>query len=145
MRVEWNRYRTLVDRLLGVRLTPVARVVNRNVSYEYMNRQMVWHTFTVCLLFLRHSDDIDHRYRSFSCSSSPSLTPANSNDPPENSCRRCVNSQYFLSPCAQTMTRMMLLARGSMPPLPRASVQFVPRTRQHSCQRTLRHQSTHTH
>ena len=42
-----GRYRTLTDRLLQMRLVPARKLVRRNVSYEFMNRQMVWHAFTV--------------------------------------------------------------------------------------------------
>lgn len=49
----WNgRYRTLTDRLLQMRLAPARRLVRRNVSYEFMNRQMVWHAFTEFLIFI---------------------------------------------------------------------------------------------
>ncbi|CDO76256.1 hypothetical protein BN946_scf184470.g14 [Trametes cinnabarina] len=49
----WNgRYRTLADRLLGLRLVASRRHFQREVSYEFMNRQMVWHAFTEFLLFL---------------------------------------------------------------------------------------------
>lgn len=49
----WNgRYRTLADRLLQMRLAPARRLVKRNVSYEFMNRQMVWHAFTEFLIFM---------------------------------------------------------------------------------------------
>ncbi|KAH9977897.1 Pex12 amino terminal region-domain-containing protein [Lactifluus volemus] len=49
----WDgQYRTTVDRLLGMRLVPSRRLVRRNVSYEFMNRQMVWHAFTEFLIFL---------------------------------------------------------------------------------------------
>ncbi|KAF7776033.1 hypothetical protein Agabi119p4_4426 [Agaricus bisporus var. burnettii] len=49
----WNgRYRTLADRLLHMRLVPSRGRVERDVSYEFMNRQMVWHAFTEFLLFL---------------------------------------------------------------------------------------------
>ncbi|QRW02091.1 peroxisomal biogenesis factor 2 [Ceratobasidium sp. AG-Ba] len=49
----WNgRYRTLADRLLGLRLEPIKRLVTRSVNYDFMNRQMVWHAFTEFLLFL---------------------------------------------------------------------------------------------
>ena len=41
------RYRTLADRLLQLPLEPARKLVKRNVSYEFMNRQMVWHAFTV--------------------------------------------------------------------------------------------------
>ncbi|KAF9057693.1 peroxisomal biogenesis factor 2 [Panaeolus papilionaceus] len=48
----WNgRYRTLADRLLMMKLVPSRRLVKRDVSYEFMNRQMVWHAFTEFLLF----------------------------------------------------------------------------------------------
>ncbi|KDQ64645.1 hypothetical protein JAAARDRAFT_167135 [Jaapia argillacea MUCL 33604] len=47
-----GRYRTLADRLFGLSLVPSQRLVRRNVSYEFMNRQMVWHAFTEFLLFL---------------------------------------------------------------------------------------------
>ncbi|CCM04786.1 uncharacterized protein FIBRA_06979 [Fibroporia radiculosa] len=49
----WNgRYRTVIDRLLGLRLVSARRMARRDVSYEFMNRQMVWHAFTEFLLFL---------------------------------------------------------------------------------------------
>ncbi|KAF8272543.1 Pex12 amino terminal region-domain-containing protein [Lactarius quietus] len=49
----WNgQYRTTVDRLLGMKLVPSRRLIRRNVSYEFMNRQMVWHAFTEFLVFL---------------------------------------------------------------------------------------------
>jgi peroxin-2 len=38
-----------VDRLLNLQLAPATRLVKREVSYEFMNRQMVWHAFTVRL------------------------------------------------------------------------------------------------
>jgi len=49
----WDgQYRTTVDRLLGMKLVPSRRLVRRNVSYDFMNRQMVWHAFTEFLIFL---------------------------------------------------------------------------------------------
>ncbi|EKM59328.1 uncharacterized protein PHACADRAFT_136918 [Phanerochaete carnosa HHB-10118-sp] len=49
----WNgRYRMLADRLLRMRLVSTQRITSRDVSYEFMNRQMVWHAFTEFLLFL---------------------------------------------------------------------------------------------
>ncbi|KAI0660926.1 peroxisomal biogenesis factor 2 [Cubamyces menziesii] len=49
----WNgRYRTIADRLLRLRLVAARRNFQREVSYEFMNRQMVWHAFTEFLLFL---------------------------------------------------------------------------------------------
>ncbi|KAF8195735.1 Pex12 amino terminal region-domain-containing protein [Mycena galopus ATCC 62051] len=49
----WDgRFRTVADRLLNMRLVPSRRLVRRDVNYEFMNRQMVWHAFTEFLLFL---------------------------------------------------------------------------------------------
>jgi peroxin-2 len=47
-----GRYRTLTDRLLRLRLTPSSHSASREVSFEYLNRQLVWHAFTEFLLFL---------------------------------------------------------------------------------------------
>jgi len=42
-----------------MRLVPSHRLVTRDVSYEFMNRQMVWHAFTVCLIARAISHDTD--------------------------------------------------------------------------------------
>ena len=42
-----GRYRTMVDRVLGMRLIYDKREVSRNVSFEFLNRQLVWEAFTV--------------------------------------------------------------------------------------------------
>jgi len=47
-----GKYRTILDRLLRLRLAPGSSQVNREVSFEYLNRQLVWHAFTEFLLFL---------------------------------------------------------------------------------------------
>lgn len=47
-----GRYRTITDRLLRLRLTPSSHSTSREVSFEYLNRQLVWHAFTEFLLFL---------------------------------------------------------------------------------------------
>lgn len=47
-----GKYRTLLDRVLRLRLTPSTNQVSREVSFEYLNRQLVWHAFTEFLLFL---------------------------------------------------------------------------------------------
>lgn len=47
-----GRYRTITDRLLRLRLTPTSHSTSREVSFEYLNRQLVWHAFTEFLLFL---------------------------------------------------------------------------------------------
>src|SRR5690606_22991575 len=45
-------YRTLLDRFLRMRLVAPNRMVPREVSFEYLNRQLVWHAFTEFLLFI---------------------------------------------------------------------------------------------
>ena len=47
-----GRYRTLLDRILRMRLVPPSHQISREVSFEYLNRQLVWHAFTEFLLFL---------------------------------------------------------------------------------------------
>ncbi|SPO02195.1 probable peroxisome assembly protein [Cephalotrichum gorgonifer] len=47
-----GRYRTLLDRVLRLRLAPPTSQVSREVSFEYQNRQLVWHAFTEFLLFI---------------------------------------------------------------------------------------------
>ncbi|KAK1080934.1 peroxisome assembly protein (Peroxin-2) [Friedmanniomyces endolithicus] len=47
-----GRYRTLADHLLRLRLVPGSDQTSREVSFEYLNRQLVWHAFTEFLLFL---------------------------------------------------------------------------------------------
>ncbi|KAF3913669.1 hypothetical protein AA313_de0200219 [Arthrobotrys entomopaga] len=47
-----GRYRTLLDRVLRMKLVTPTRHVRREVSFEYLNRQLVWHAFTEFLLFI---------------------------------------------------------------------------------------------
>ena len=81
--VLFCRYRTTVDRLLGMKLVPSRRLVRRNVSYDFMNRQMVWHAFTVCPhTQVNRPRRADCRDRNSSCSSFPSFLTANSDVSP---------------------------------------------------------------
>ncbi|GAB5588404.1 peroxisome assembly protein (Peroxin-2) [Umbelopsis nana] len=47
-----GKFRTLVDRILQMRLVYAKKSLNRQVSFEFLNRQLVWHAFTEFLLFL---------------------------------------------------------------------------------------------
>ncbi|KAJ3854219.1 peroxisomal biogenesis factor 2 [Lentinula lateritia] len=73
----WNgQYRTVTDRLFKLRLIPARRLVQRDVSYEFMNRQMVWHAFTEFLLFflpLINTRKIQRRFHRLSTSILSSL------------------------------------------------------------------------
>ncbi len=42
-----GKYVSLVNRILGMRLFYRSSSARRHVSFEYMNRQLVWHGFTV--------------------------------------------------------------------------------------------------
>ena len=46
------RYRSLVDRVLCLRLVYVRRQMNRQVDFDFLNRQLVWQGFTEFILFL---------------------------------------------------------------------------------------------
>ena len=60
------RYRTVADRIFGLRLISARRHFQREVSYEFMNRQMVWHAFTVRTSF-RCSPSLDSSCSRNSC------------------------------------------------------------------------------
>ncbi|KAI9744570.1 MAG: peroxisome assembly protein (Peroxin-2) [Claussenomyces sp. TS43310] len=47
-----GQYRTLLDRILKLRLASPTSQISREVSFEYLNRQLVWHAFTEFLLFV---------------------------------------------------------------------------------------------
>lgn len=47
-----GRYRTLLDRILRLRLSSPTSQASRQISFEYLNRQLVWHSFTEFLLFI---------------------------------------------------------------------------------------------
>lgn len=57
-----GKYRTILDRVFRMRLAPTTNQVHREVSFEYLNRQLVWHAFTEFLLFLLPLIGI-HRWR----------------------------------------------------------------------------------
>eukprot|EP00743_Colponemidia_sp_Colp-15_P007266 GILK01007847.1.p1 GENE.GILK01007847.1~~GILK01007847.1.p1 ORF type:complete len:354 (+),score=46.55 GILK01007847.1:94-1062(+) len=54
-----GKYRSIVDRLLGMRLVYNKPSMTRRISFEYMNRMMVWHGFAELLLFLVPLVDLD--------------------------------------------------------------------------------------
>ncbi|KAH7547256.1 peroxisome biogenesis protein 2 isoform X1 [Ziziphus jujuba] len=47
-----GRYRNLIERALRARLVYGSPIMNRAVSFEYMNRQLVWNEFSEMLLLL---------------------------------------------------------------------------------------------
>ncbi|GAA6043240.1 hypothetical protein JCM8097_008478 [Rhodosporidiobolus ruineniae] len=57
-----GRHRTLFDRVLKMRLVYAQRSFVPNVSFEYLNRQLVWEAFTEFLLFILPLINL-HRFR----------------------------------------------------------------------------------
>ncbi|KAG6552426.1 hypothetical protein Mapa_005987 [Marchantia paleacea] len=47
-----GRYRCIIERILKARLVYERPAMNRAVSFEYMNRQLVWHEFSELLLLV---------------------------------------------------------------------------------------------
>ncbi|KNE94829.1 hypothetical protein PSTG_11840 [Puccinia striiformis f. sp. tritici PST-78] len=50
--LKTGKYRTLVERVLKVRLVPIRNDLSRNVGFEFLNRQIVWQALTDFILFL---------------------------------------------------------------------------------------------
>ncbi|KAF9076798.1 Pex12 amino terminal region-domain-containing protein [Rhodocollybia butyracea] len=106
----WNgQYRTIADRIFKMQLQPARRLVQRDVSYEFMNRQMVWHVFTEFLLFflpLINPRKVQRRINRFkttllssiSSPSRPSAVPKTGGkywSLPENECAICTENASF--------------------------------------------------
>ncbi|KAJ1671881.1 peroxisome assembly protein (Peroxin-2) [Coemansia sp. RSA 1694] len=49
--VATGQYKTLLERLLGLRLVYARPQVTHSVSFEFLNRQLVWHAFTEFVMF----------------------------------------------------------------------------------------------
>ncbi|KAJ1388760.1 Pex, N-terminal [Sesbania bispinosa] len=64
-----GRYRNLIERALRARLVYGSPNMNRAVSFEYMNRQLVWNEFSEMLLLLLpllNSSSVKNLFRPFS-------------------------------------------------------------------------------
>ncbi|KFY64563.1 hypothetical protein V497_01658 [Pseudogymnoascus sp. VKM F-4516 (FW-969)] len=100
-----GRYRTLLDRALRLRLAPKTNQLARDISFEYLNRQLVWHAFTEFLLFLlpllgiaRWRRWLSRTWRRVSSLSSPADAPAAAKQGPlahlpERTCAICYEDQ----------------------------------------------------
>jgi peroxin-2 len=47
-----GRYRNIADRIMGMRLIFARRLMLRQVSFDYMNRELVWNGFAEIIFFL---------------------------------------------------------------------------------------------
>ncbi|KAL0465416.1 Pex12 amino terminal region domain-containing protein [Neurospora intermedia] len=112
-----GRYRTILDRLLRMRLAPPTSQVSREVSFEYLNRQLVWHAFTEFLLFVLPLVGIN-RWRRWLARTwrrtKSMLTTSSTNDPtqnkggefaflPERTCAICYQDQNSAKSEAELM------------------------------------------
>ena len=90
-----GRYRTLTDRLLNLQLIPSNNNVNREISFEYLNRQLVWHAFTEFLLFVLPLVGINRwkRWLSRAWKKSGTTETASLSFLPEQTCAICYQNQ----------------------------------------------------
>jgi len=54
-----GKYRSIVERILSMRLIFYRPLMDRRVNFEYMNRQLVWHGFTEFLIFILPLINVD--------------------------------------------------------------------------------------
>ncbi|KAG5229176.1 Peroxisome assembly protein [Salix suchowensis] len=72
-----GRFRNLIERVLQARLVYGSPNMNRAVSFEYMNRQLVWNEFSVLLLlppytmFCSHIISLPQLWRASGCHAAP--------------------------------------------------------------------------
>ena len=119
-----GRYRTLLDRILRLRLAPSSSQVSREVSFEYLNRQLVWHAFTEFLLFLLPLVGISRwkRWLSRAWRKTKSLVKSNKGDEdvatskgelvflPERTCAICYQDQ---NPASTSESEIMAISGAS--------------------------------
>jgi peroxin-2 len=61
-----GKYRNLADRVLAMRLVYASQYMDRSVSFDFMNRELVWNSFAEMLLFLLPLINFDRVKRWFS-------------------------------------------------------------------------------
>jgi peroxin-2 len=57
-----GKYKSPIERLLGLRMVYAFPQAGRYVDYEFMNRQLVWHAFTEFLVFMVPFMQLDRIY-----------------------------------------------------------------------------------
>lgn len=94
-----GRYRNLIERFLRARLVYGSPNMNRSVSFEYMNRQLVWNEFSEMLLLLLpllNSSSIKNLLNPFS-KNNPSKSSEDDNVCPI--CRTAPTISFMALPC----------------------------------------------
>ncbi|KAM6585125.1 hypothetical protein CsatB_012158 [Cannabis sativa] len=94
-----GKYRNLIERALRARLVYGSPNMNRAVSFEYMNRQLVWNEFSEMLLLLLpllNSSSVKSLLRPFSKDKSSSSAEDDSNCP---ICQANPTTPFLALPC----------------------------------------------
>ncbi|OAY36695.2 hypothetical protein MANES_11G036900v8 [Manihot esculenta] len=94
-----GRFRNLIERVLRARLVYGSPNMNRAVSFEYMNRQLVWNEFSEMLLLLLpllNSSSVKSLLSSFSKDKSSSSTGDDGTCPV---CRSIPTTPFLALPC----------------------------------------------
>ncbi|OMO66644.1 hypothetical protein COLO4_30459 [Corchorus olitorius] len=116
-----GRYRNLIERALRARLVYESPNMNRAVSFEYMNRQLVWNEFSEMLLLLLpllNSSTVKSFLHPFSKDKSSSSTEDDSTCP---ICRASPTLPYLALPCQHRYCYYCLRTRCAATPSFRCS------------------------
>ncbi|GAA0173299.1 hypothetical protein LIER_26948 [Lithospermum erythrorhizon] len=116
-----GRYRNLVERALKARLVYGSPNMNRAVSFEYMNRQLVWNEFSEMLLLLLpllNSSMVKNFLQPFSKNKSLSSTPDDNLCP---ICQANPTTPFVALPCQHRYCYYCLRTRCSASPSFRCS------------------------
>uniref|UniRef100_A0A0E0PK06 RING-type E3 ubiquitin transferase (cysteine targeting) n=1 Tax=Oryza rufipogon TaxID=4529 RepID=A0A0E0PK06_ORYRU len=99
------RYKTIVERILKARLVYESPNMNRAVSFEYMNRQLVWNEFSEMLLLLLpllNSSSVKKFLLPFSKDKSASSSGDEADCP---ICRSSPSIPFVALPCQHSVTK----------------------------------------
>ncbi|XAR68481.1 hypothetical protein NMG60_11003612 [Bertholletia excelsa] len=116
-----GRYRNLIERALRARLVYASPNMNRAVSFEYMNRQLVWNEFSEMLLLLLpllNSSSIKNFLRPFSKDKS---SGSNGDDSVCPICQASPTIPFIALPCQHSYCYYCLRTRCSASPSFRCS------------------------
>ncbi|XP_017979055.1 PREDICTED: peroxisome biogenesis protein 2 isoform X3 [Theobroma cacao] len=116
-----GRYRNLIERALRARLVYESPNMNRAVSFEYMNRQLVWNEFSEMLLLLLpllNSSTVKSFLHPFSKDKSSRSTEDDSTCP---ICRASPTLPYLALPCQHRYCYYCLRTRCAAAPSFRCS------------------------
>ncbi|XP_057724700.1 peroxisome biogenesis protein 2 [Arachis stenosperma] len=116
-----GRYRNLIERALRARLVYGSPNMNRAVSFEYMNRQLVWNEFSEMLLLLLpllNSSSVRNLFRPFSKDKSSSSAEDDTLCP---ICRATPTIPFVAIPCQHRYCYYCLRTRWAAAPSYRCS------------------------